>query len=136
MRDAGLRPMAASDVSALAAATEQQLMLDRYRADAEAFEHVNPDFKEAYNFFMNSRAAELKAIGYDEPQALHQALIAEEEVIVRMAFQSSKSPAEVLYKLAHQRGYDVEKTKAEIPRFSVAGSRRPRGGARSRCNIH
>lgn len=134
MRDTGSQPMVAAFTDG--AATEQQSMLDTYRADADAFEQANPDFKAAYNFFMNSRAAELKAIGYDTPQALHQALIAEEAVIVQMALQRGKSPAEVLYKLAHQRGYEVEKARAERQqgRFSVLGNRRRSGGAR--CSIH
>ena len=86
-------------------ASEQKVFVDKYRADADAFEATNPDFKAAYNFLLNSRAAELKAIGYDTPQALHQALIADEMAIAQMAFERGKSPAEMLYNLANQRGY-------------------------------
>jgi hypothetical protein len=90
------------------AATEQKVFVDKYRSDADAFEQTNPDFKAAYNFLLNSRAAELKAIGYDTPQALHEALIADEMAIAQMAFQKGTSPAELLYKLANQRGYKKE----------------------------
>lgn len=86
-------------------AAEQKVFVDKYRADADAFEATNPDFKAAYNYLLNSRAAELKAIGYDTPQALHQALIADEMAIAQMAFERGKSPAEMLYNLANQRGY-------------------------------
>lgn len=89
-------------------ATEQKVFVDKYRAACDEFEGTTPDFKDAYNFLLNSRAAELKAIGYDTPQALHQALIADEMAIAQMAFERGKSPAEMLYNLANQRGYKKE----------------------------
>jgi hypothetical protein len=89
-------------------AGEQKVFVDKYRADADAFQQTNPDFKAAYDFILNSRAAELKAIGYDTPQALHQALIADEMAIAQMAFEKGKSPAQMLYDLATQRGYKKE----------------------------
>ena len=87
------------------AATEQKTFVDNYRKDADAFEAKTPDFKPAYNFLLNSRAAELKAIGYDTPETLHQALIADEFAIAQMAMERGKSPAQMLYDLANQRGY-------------------------------
>jgi hypothetical protein len=87
------------------AAAEQKTFVENYRKDAGAFEQATPDFKDAYNFLLNSRAAELKAIGYDTPQSLHAALVADEFAIVQMAFERGKSPAQMLYDLANQRGY-------------------------------
>jgi vacuolar-type H+-ATPase subunit I/STV1 len=87
------------------AAGEQKAFVDKYRADAATFEQTAPDFKAAYDFLLNSRAAELKAIGYDTPEALHQALVADEFAIAEMAFAKNKSPAEMIYNLANQRGY-------------------------------
>ena len=46
------------------AAAEQKTFVENYRKDAGEFESKTPDFKAAYNFLLNSRAAELKAIGY------------------------------------------------------------------------
>lgn len=76
-----------------------------YQADANRFEQSTPDFRAAYTFLLKSRAAELQAIGYDTPEALHQALTADEFAIAQMAFAKDKSPAEMLYALAKQRGY-------------------------------
>lgn len=87
------------------AAKEQNDFVDKYRKDADAFEVKTPDFKAAYNFLLNTRAAELKAIGYDTPQKLHQALVADEFAIAQMAFEQGRSPAQMLYDLANQRGY-------------------------------
>jgi hypothetical protein len=89
-------------------AAEQKVFVDKYRAACDEFEATAPDFKAAYNFLLNSRAAELKAIGYDTPESLHNALIADEMAIAQMAFQRGKSPAEMLYNLASQRGYKKE----------------------------
>ena len=47
----------------------------------------------------------MKAIGYDTPESLHQALVADEFAIAEMAFARGKSPAEMIYALANQRGY-------------------------------
>ncbi|MGJ4954621.1 hypothetical protein ACQR1H_03180 [Bradyrhizobium sp. HKCCYLRH2015] len=76
-----------------------------YQADANQFKQTNPDYMEAYNFLLKSRAAELQAIGYDTPEALHNALTADEFGIAEMAMSRGKSPAEMIYALAKQRGY-------------------------------
>jgi hypothetical protein len=89
-------------------AAEQKVFVDKYRKACDEFEAAAPDFKAAYNYLLNSRAAELKAIGYDTPEALHNALIADEMAIAQMAFERGKSPAEMLYNLANQRGYKKE----------------------------
>jgi hypothetical protein len=100
------------------AATEQKTFVDKYKADASAFEAKTPDFKPAYDFLLNSRAAELKAIGYDTPESLHQALVADEFAIAEMAFAKGKSPAEMIYSLANQRGYK----KADAAAIPDAGA--------------
>ncbi|MEW6645390.1 MAG: hypothetical protein AB1586_33175 [Pseudomonadota bacterium] len=76
-----------------------------YQVDAAQFESKTPDFKAAYNHLLQSRAQELIALGYDDPQAVHQALLADEFAVAQMALQSRRSPAEVIYNLARQRGY-------------------------------
>jgi len=76
-----------------------------YQVDAAQFESRTPDFKAAYNHLLQSRAQELVALGYDDPQAVHQALLADEFAVAQMALQSRRSPAEVIYNLARQRGY-------------------------------
>lgn len=80
-------------------------LVSAYRADADAFKAENPDFDAAYAHLLNSRAAELKAIGYDDPQELHSALTNDEMSIAQSALQRGKSPAEIIYNLAKQRGY-------------------------------
>ena len=76
-----------------------------YQIDAAQFEAATPDFKAAYDHLLASRAQELIALGHDSPQAVHQALLADEFAVAQMALAARRSPAEVIYNLARQRGY-------------------------------
>ncbi|WP_342711511.1 hypothetical protein AAFG13_06625 [Bradyrhizobium sp. B124] len=100
-----LDDQAAAEKQAKETATAQTEFVNRYRSDAETFQKSNPDYRTAYDFLLQSRAGELQAIGFDTPEALHQALIADEAAIAEMAFAKGKSPAEMIYALAKQRGY-------------------------------
>jgi len=86
-------------------ARQQYALVDAYRNDAAQFEARTPDFKAAYNHLLQSRAQELTALGYDNPQALHEALLADEFAVAQSALATRRSPAEVIYQLARQRGY-------------------------------
>ena len=87
------------------AATNHKTFVDNYVKACNEFEATTPDFKSAYDFLLSSRAAELRAIGYDTPETLHAALQADELAVAQMAFEKGKSPAELIYNLANQRGY-------------------------------
>lgn len=87
-------------------------LVGNYRNDAAKFTASNPDFKDAYNHLLQSRARELQALGYDTPAELQQALQNEEMSIAQMAFEKGKSPAEVIYSLAKERGYKKADPKA------------------------
>jgi hypothetical protein len=108
----------------------QQTFVNNYKADAAQFETKNPDYKQAYNFLLQTRASELIAIGYDDPmalqaagapiqevqaaaKALHDALIADEKGIADLAFGKKKSPAQIIYDLAKQRGYKAAAKPAD-----------------------
>lgn len=101
---------------------EQKAFVDTYRADANTFVAKTPDYMDAYNHLLGSRAQELIAIGYDDPVALqnsgadvptvqaaakelHDALVADEYAIADRALKAKKSPAQIIYDLAKQRGY-------------------------------
>jgi hypothetical protein len=102
------------------AAGERVTFVNDYKADAAAFERGDPekgvaavpDYRKAYDFLLASRAADLRAIGYDTPEKLHNALTADEFAIAQMAREQKKSPAAMLYALAQARGY---KTAAAAP---------------------
>ena len=84
---------------------QQNALVSAYRSDAAQFEATTPDFKAAYDHLLQSRAQELMALGYDDPQALQQALIADEFAVAQSALARGRSPAQIIYSLARQRGY-------------------------------
>jgi hypothetical protein len=84
---------------------ERSNLVTAYRLDAARFEARTPDFRDAYNHLLNSRASELMAMGYEDPVQLHQALTNDEMSIAQMALGNQKSAAEIIYHLAQQRGY-------------------------------
>jgi hypothetical protein len=92
------------------AATEHTAFVTTYQKDAATFTQKQPDYMDAYNFILQSRMQELQALGYEGGE-LAQALHADEVGIAQFAMSKGKSPAEVLYSLAGQRGYK----KAEAP---------------------
>lgn len=88
-------------------AYQEQQFISRYRESAAAFEKDKPDFKDAYNFLLQNRRAEYEVFGYPKEQ-IDAALLQDERKIVETAYSVDKSPAEVLYSLAMQRGYKAQ----------------------------
>lgn len=102
------------------AATEHTTFVNSYKADAQKFIGTTPDYMDAYNHLLSSRAAELQAIGY-EGEELGRALQADEIGIAQMAMSKGKSPAEMLYSLAKQRGYTKKEAAAAAAEAPPAG---------------
>lgn len=102
------------------AQTEHTTFVNSYKADAQKFTETNPDYMEAYNHLLGSRAAELQAIGY-EGEELGKALQADEIAIAQMATSKGKSPAEMLYNLAKLRGYTKKEAAAAAAAAPPAG---------------
>lgn len=84
---------------------EQSEIVGKYQVDAAKFAQANPDFGSAYNYLLTARANELVAMGYDNPTDIHNALVSDEMAIAQMALGRDKSPAQMIYELAQQRGY-------------------------------
>lgn len=80
-------------------------LVTNYRSDAAAFTAKTPDYMDAYNHLLKSRAEELAALGHDDPATITQMLQNEEIAIANLAFAKGKSPAEIIYGLAKMRGY-------------------------------
>lgn len=103
------------------AATEHATFVNSYKADAQKFIATAPDYMEAYNHLLSSRAAELQAIGY-EGEELGRALQADEIAIAQMATSKGKSPAEMLYNLAKLRGYTKKEAAAAAAAAAPSGA--------------
>lgn len=102
------------------AAAEHTTFVTNYQKDAATFTAKQPDYMDAYNFILQSRVQELQALGYEGAE-LGQALQADEVGIAQFAMSKGKSPAEVLYNLAKQRGYTKTEADAAAAAAPPAG---------------
>jgi hypothetical protein len=76
-----------------------------FMQDAGAFSQKQPDFMDAYTHLMRSRDNELKLIGRADPRERQQIIQQEEFMIVSEAIRQGRSPSELFYALANDRGY-------------------------------
>jgi hypothetical protein len=91
---------------------KQTEFIENYRSQADVFRSKTPDFDKAYQFVMQSRVSELKAIGYPDLK-VREIMANEERMIVEDAFNDEANPAERIYSLAKARGYAKEESEAE-----------------------
>lgn len=77
------------------------------------FRELNPDYDDAAKHFREARTLELQEQGY-EGDELTQALRTELVGLVARTLQSGKDPAEVVYKLAKNRGFGTQARKEVV----------------------
>jgi hypothetical protein len=88
----------------VAANDEESRLRTAYQNDARRFAMATPDFGAAYAHMLKARGDMLTMQGFDEKQ-ISEILLNEERGLVRQAFQSGKSPAELVYGMAKSFGY-------------------------------
>lgn len=98
--------------------TQQQVeynqFLNQYHASVQAYARTQPDFGEAYNWLAQTAQAQIEARYPDlSHQEVQQRLNAEEENIVRYAFQKGRNPAEAIYNVAKSLGFKKEPAQPE-----------------------
>lgn len=82
-----------------------QAMQNAYVRDAQSFLREVPDFKDSYGYLINGRHQELTAMGMTSEAERNRFIANEERGIVQQAFQSRRSPAQMLHNLAIARGF-------------------------------
>ncbi len=87
--------------------SQKQAFMDMYQKAAMDFSQKSADFKDAYKHLVQSKTNEFVAAGYS-PQQAEQLLIEDEMAIVAKSFQDGVNPAERIYNLAKNRGYDAK----------------------------
>lgn len=93
-----------------------------FMQDAAQFAQQKTDFMAAYKHLMSSRDRELQRIGRTDPRERQQIIQQEEYMIVSEALRNQRSPSELFYALAEDRGY----RKAEAaPAAAPAPQARP-----------
>lgn len=76
-----------------------------YQNDALRYVQEKPEFKDAYQFLIQGRHRELEAMGMTDVGERNRFIANEERQIVANAFQSRRSPAQMLHNLAVARGF-------------------------------
>lgn len=77
---------------------------DAFTADEQTFSRYTPDYDQASNHFLQSRANELMAMGAT-PEQVRDTLFAEVRQIAGQAWQAGVPAAQRIYQLAQARGY-------------------------------
>jgi len=96
----------------------QQLNAVAYQAATQYAQQV-PDYREAYQYALQSRAQELAALGTPE-NAIAQILQREEMTLVDTAVRNGRNPAEAIYHFAKARGFQGKQAAAAAPVAPVA----------------
>lgn len=106
---------------------QAQAVVQAYLADIERVKTTSaPDIREAMSYLYNSRKQELEAMGYNDPQLVHQSILNEEMAIVGQSLMSRASPAERFYTLAKMRGYQPQAQSQDSRGAPVHSPRSPK----------
>lgn len=114
--------------SAVAQQVRSQQLQSAYVAGATEFSRGNPDFAEAYNHMIQSRANELRVLGAPEAAIARQLRI-EEEQMVAASVSAGRNPAEVAYAAARARGWQPRGSSGKPPAGNAAGAALANGRA-------
>ena len=87
-----------------------------YQNDAVRYLSEKPEFKDAYTFLIQGRHRELEAMGMADATERNRFIANEERQIVAQAFQSRRSPSQMLHNLAVARGFQPKAAETETPK--------------------
>lgn len=84
--------------------TETTQLQTAYQTAAKQYAAQTPDFKDAYQHLIQSRANELRTWGKSDAEVAQ--IVAQEEIaLAQSAFQAGRNPGEMIYEMAKMRGY-------------------------------
>lgn len=93
---------------------EMQVLSQQATQDEVSFRTVKPDYDDAINHLVSTRARELQAYGLD-PVSIQNTVRDEAADIVRTAISQGRSPAELSYQIAEFRGYRPSAPQQQAP---------------------
>jgi len=93
-------------------ASEFTQLQNAYVSDAVRFNQQAPDFPDAYKFVKNQLHSELESQGFTDANQREAYIKQQELELVRNAFGTQQSPAQIIYNLAKSRGYQGAAPKA------------------------
>lgn len=114
---------------------EENELISRYSASAQAYSKDAPDFMEARNYLIADKVKELQALEYNDAE-ISQEIRRIERQIVERAYSKEKNPAEVIHALAKEKGYkgadrSSKKTVEDIDKGLKASKSLGSGGSKA-----
>jgi hypothetical protein len=94
-----------------AEAAQMQQLANHAARSVEEFKKTTPDYPNAFAYLQDSRRKELAVWGMDEVGIANQ-LETETRQLIARAVQARRSPAEMAYTLAKERGYSAKQAPA------------------------
>lgn len=103
---------------------EQQVrqVVNTYRARADEFRQQQADFDDAYQHVLAARERQLRIQGMTDPSQLAAQIQHDEMHVVALALQQGANPAERLYNLAKEYGYQPKAGDAAADVERLAGA--------------
>lgn len=114
---------ASKTVEELRQSQQQQAQQAQFAAQVAAtvnqFKVKTPDYMDAYTFWQQSVADEVRdAMGYEDPAVIAQEIANFESAIAMKAMQDGKNPGERLYAAAKRRGFKASVASDKIDRIN------------------
>jgi hypothetical protein len=106
-----------------AAQQEYAQLKTAFVSDAQQYQTKQPDFLKAYTHLMQARDRELARLGRQDPQERARIVQQEEQMIVSECLRQGRSPSELIYELAKDRGYSTPAPAA--PAAPAAAAQKP-----------
>lgn len=91
----------------------EHALVSKYQSSVNAYIKDAPEFMDARNYLIEDKVKELKALDYSESEIFNE-IKAIEAQIVQRAYQQEKNPAEVIHKLAKEKGYKQTSSEKKI----------------------
>lgn len=112
----------------------QQQQYDQFKAhcgqQVGQFVQQQPDYMNAYQYFINAKAAEYQTAGYS-PEQVALIVAEQEKAIAANALATGANPAERIYQLAKLQGYQPPQQQAPAKQASLAEQERRANAPRS-----
>ena len=92
---------------------DQTQLVSRYKGSIDAYVKDAPDFMEARSYLIADKIKELQALDYT-PAEIEAEILTIEKGIVERSYKQEKNPAEVIHKLAKEKGYKPKEQDKKI----------------------
>lgn len=104
---------------------QKQQFIQKYQSACYEYAKENPEFKQAYDYLVDSHKAQFLAAGYSEAEAT-QVIIDDEMALAAKAFKDEVNPGERLFKIAKLRGYSGAKPTEQMaePKIAADGQKK------------